>query len=398
MSRTLLDRKLSQLANLGWFAGLNAHHWREDLYRDTSGAVFNPAAGFSWNGTGGADRQDASFPRLDYDPTEQAWAVGPPQNAVRLSDWTVPHEEPAVVPAIDSTDQAWPVQPPAAAPFDPSVGFPWTVEQNFPDQTARAYDGQDGGLAPQPFAAAAFDPSTGFPWPPEAHLPDQTQRTYQPEDQAVALGPALNAVQLMVWPDAQADVPASQTYDPTEQAWPVQPPAFDPSVGFPWGVGDAQQDRSLQPVWADGQDGALGLVSPTDQALLGGVWNLDVQQDRSTAPLWYDPSEQSHAIQPPLDPTVLAALWQGADPSQDRSLQPVWYEPEPNSVWTATLPPIALVGGTPGGVASAAPIPSLSVASPLPLPSVGAPMPGGGASDPTPSGSATGPTPRGQAS
>ena len=45
MSRTLLDRKLGQLANLGWLAGTSGAHPQVDLYRGTApaGGTFDPA-------------------------------------------------------------------------------------------------------------------------------------------------------------------------------------------------------------------------------------------------------------------------------------------------------------------------------------------------------------------
>lgn len=45
MSRSLIDRKLGQLANLGWLAGTSGRHTQADLYRDTApaGGTFDPA-------------------------------------------------------------------------------------------------------------------------------------------------------------------------------------------------------------------------------------------------------------------------------------------------------------------------------------------------------------------
>jgi len=331
--------------------------------------------------------------RRDYDPSEQSWAIGPPLNADRLTQWTSPQDEPAFAQGIDSTDQAWPVQSPTAAAFDPATGFPWTVESDLPDQSQRTAPEEQQAWSPQPVVGlSAFTDPQADPAP---------ALTADPTDQAWSVGQPQNADRLTAFTDPH-DLPDQtvRAYDGQDGAFgipPIAPTVFDPATGFPWTVGDPQQDQSLQPVWTDGQHGALGLVPPTSETLLAGIWNLDVQQDRSTQPVWYDPSEQSYTIQPPLDPATLASLWNGSDPSQDRSLQPVWYQPEFGNVWSGALV-FVISGGAPAGMASAAPIPSLSIANPTATPSASGPRPAGGASDPTPSGSASGPTPRGQAS
>jgi len=198
-------------------------------------------------------------------------------------------------------------------------------------------------------------------------------------------------VQLTVWPEAQADVPAAQTYDPTEPAFVgLLVTAFDPSTGFPWTVGDPQQDASLQPVWTDGQNGSPAYVPPE----LSAIWNLDTQQDRPTGPTWYDPTEQSYAIGPTL--TVAQLVWQGLDPQQDRSLQPVWYDPEFGNVWTAALAfgvtQVTAVFGPTGLVAAPSPLGSAIASSPTA--SASSDGPDGEASASAPSGTASAPTPR----
>lgn len=353
-----------------------------------------------------------------YDPSEQAWAVGPPRNATGLTSWSEAQPDVAQAQAIDATDQAYPIQPPAVVGFDPAAGFPWAVEdgQQLRSLAETRYDGQDGALGEPPLNVdrlAAFTDPQADPAPP---------LTADPTDQPWAIGPPQNADRLTVWSEAQPDVAAGQTLDPTDQPYAIQPPAtaFDPAAGFPWTsddrqqvadlverrydgqdgslvqafdpsssfpwLADSQQDRSLQPVWTDGQHGSPAYTPPTDPGVLGGVWNLDAQQDRSTAPVWWDPTDQAYAIGPTLTAAQLGTLWRGADPQQDRSLQPVWYEPELGNVWTAGAGVVTAVIGGRGPDSG-------SAYNAIPGGQAFAPIPGGSASHPLPGGTATNPRP-----
>lgn len=298
-----------------------------------------------WNqGDDTADRTIKTF-----DPTDQAWSVGPPQNADRLTQWAMPREESGPPATVDPTDQPYAIQPPAAAAFDPANGFPWNGDER-QDQTRQPvwYEPSEQAWAVQPplneDALSAFTVELDFP--------DQTVRAYDGQDGAFG-----------------------------------RPPTFDPGTGFPWTIGDASQDASTQPVWTDNQHGALGLVPPTDQGILAGVWNLDQQQDRATGPAWFDPTDQSYAIGPTLTAAQLGALWNNADPQQDRSLQPVWYDPEFGNVWTVGAAIITVVVGGRGPDSGAA-------YNATPYGSAYAPVPNGSVSGPVPAGSATNPRPQ----
>jgi hypothetical protein len=90
------------------------------------------------------------------DPSVQAWAITPPQNADRLTAWNGDEPSLSAGPAVDDTAQSYAIAPVAAA-FDPST-VSWTsqadelVTGQLVDDTAQAYTIQP--------VAAAFDPST----------------------------------------------------------------------------------------------------------------------------------------------------------------------------------------------------------------------------------------------
>lgn len=265
-----------------------------------------------------------------YDPTDQPWGIGSPLNADRLSTFIDPQADPAPPPAYDPSEQAWGVQPPAAAAFDPSTGFPWAVEGHLPDQTPRWYDTQDAALGLIPPTDASL---LGGVW-----TSDDVQQTRSTQsvwndpttDAALGLVPPTDPAALgALWqgPDGLGDQTV-RAYDvTTDQTVGLVPPTDPAVLGELWQGDDTQQDRDLTVTRYDGQDAAFGEpplgVAPFDPST-GFPWTTDepLVAQKPT----YDPTEIALGLVPPTDQALLAGLENGADSQQDRSTQPVWWD------------------------------------------------------------------------
>lgn len=346
-------------------------------FKGAAAGTFDPSTGFPW-AREGDDAQAQALPVED--PSAQAWAVGPPQNAVQLRAFAVEGGEVQAVPGEDPSIQAWAVRPPvnavqlqawsregeetvAVPGEDPTVPA-WAVgpPQNAvrlqaftqPDETqAQPGDDPTGQAYPiQPPAAAGFDPASGPPWAREGAeelarpTPDDTPQAWSvgppqnaviaqpingdsevvqalpqpdPSEQAWAVGPPQNADRLSAWPGDSEVVQQVPLEDPSVQSWPVQVVGAAPAFNPASGFpwnADDSERFYQQQLTDDNVGYALGLVPANVDRAVA----FNQPDEAAQAPI-SDDTGQALAIQPPVvtfDPSTLP--WSRSDDI----VQPVW--------------------------------------------------------------------------